>query len=345
MTRLGPVAVFVAIAVLAGHDPGRAAGAVRLARGGHALIRFDLQNGHVWVRGVIGGSDSLWIVVDTGAASSAMDDALAKTLGLEQSGHHETLGAGGTQPSSSVSDVTIAIADLSIHRERLDTVDFGALSAQGGHPMQLVLGYELFESCIVRFDYAAGVMDVWDAAHASQNQPGVVVPMMLEENHPYVEGALKVTGRAPLRGRFVIDTGSNAGLILAPDVAERESLARSFPRTLQAVGRGVGGERRNQVGRAESFALGELRFDRPLVVMPDPAAGRISAPGTMGNIGGPLLGRCRVTFDYPRRRVRFERGAGFDRPSASTRRRCAGSCRGKDVRSESASGAETRRRR
>jgi S1-C subfamily serine protease len=34
----------------------------------------------------------------------------------------------------------------------------------------------------------------------------------------------------------------------------------------------------------------------------------------MGNIGGQLLGRCRVTFDYPRRRVRFEPGAGFGGP-------------------------------
>jgi len=138
--------------------------------------------------------------------------------------------------------------------------------------------------------------------------------MTLEENHPYVEGTLEVAGRAPLRGRFVIDTGSAAALLIAPEVAARESLASAFPRTLETLGRGVGGELRNRIGRAESFTLGELRFDRPLVALAQSSAGRISAPGTVGNIGGLLLGRCRVTFDYPRRCVRFERRAEFDLP-------------------------------
>jgi hypothetical protein len=313
MPRWRSIASLVIIAMLAHHGPACADAPIRFARGGHARIPFHLQSGHVWVRGVVGRSDSLWIVVDTGSSSSAMDDALARRLGLEQRGRHETLGAGGTQPSSSVSDITIELGGLSIHRRSLDTVDFGALGAQAAHPMDLVLGYELFESCVVRFDYAAGVLDVWDAARAPTRLPGVVVPMTFEENHPYVEGTLRVPGRAPLRGRFVIDTGSSAGLLLAPDLAARENLAQAFPRTLEVVGGGVGGVVMNKVGRAESFAVGALRFDRPLVIVPAPGSGRVSAPGTMGNIGGQLLSRCRVTFDYPRRRVRFEPETDFDR--------------------------------
>jgi predicted aspartyl protease len=314
MIRRGPFVALFAVAWLAGLAPAHGAGAVRFARGGHASIPFDLQRGHVWVRGVVGGSDSLWITVDTGASSAVMDEALAKSLGLKPHGQHETHGAGGAQPSASVSDITIGIGGLSIHLPALDTTDLTALSAQSAHPMHLILGHELFESSIVRFDYARGVMDVWDAAHAPRDAPGAEVPLTFEDNHPYVEGTLGMPGRPPLRGRFILDTGSSAGLILAPDVAARESLAQSFPRTLRVVGRGVGGERLNRVGRAESFALGGLRFDRPLVIVPDPGPGAFSAPGTMGNIGGQLLGRCRVTFDYPRRRVRFEPGAGFGGP-------------------------------
>ena len=313
MTRLGRIAVLVAIAMLVGQDPAHAAGPVRFVREGHAQVPFQFLAGHVWVRGVVGESDSLWVMIDSGAQSGMMDDALAKTLGLEQHGRHETLGASGTQSSRSVSDITLAIGGLSVHWESLDTVDLSAVTA--GRPLQILVGYELFHSCVVRFDYAAGVMDVWESARAPQRQPGVVVPMTLEENHPYVEGTLEIAGRPPLRGRFVIDTGSGAALIVAPDVAARDSLARAFPRTLQVFGRGVGNaENRNHVGRARSFALGELRFDRPLVMVPDPTAGRFSAPGTLGNIGGQLLGRCRVTFDYPRRRVLFERSADFDQP-------------------------------
>lgn len=313
MIRWTATTALTCLAALVAADVAPAA-SIRFDRDGHARIPFELLGGHVWVRGTVGGSDSLWVMVDSGASSAAMDDGVARALGLEPHGRHETTGGGGTQASRSVSDVTLRIAGLTLHRESMDTVDLGALSAQSGHPLQLILGYELFEFSIVRFDYAASMIDVWDPAYAPPSPRGAAVPMTLEENHPYVEGTLTLPGRAPLRGRFVIDTGSNAGLILAPEVAARDSLLRAFPRTLQTVGRGVGGERRNHLGRAEAFALGGLRFDRPLVMVPDPAAGRFSAPGTLGNIGGQLLGRCRVTFDYPGRRVLFEPAAGFERP-------------------------------
>jgi membrane-associated protease RseP (regulator of RpoE activity) len=76
----------------------------------------------------------------------------------------------------------------------------------------------------------------------------------------------------------------------------------------------VGGEVRSHQARADSFTLGGLTFARPLVVMPDPSAGRISVVGSIGNIGGQILGRCSVTFDYARQRVHFEPGPSFARP-------------------------------
>src|SRR5262249_41571664 len=46
----------------------------------------------------------------------------------------------------------------------------------------------------------------------------------------------------------------------------------------------------------------------------DTGSGFISAPGTLGNIGGELLSRCRVTFDYGKHRVFFEPTDEFAKP-------------------------------
>lgn len=128
-------------------------------RDGHARIPFDIRNQHVWLRGRVNGSDSVWIVLDSGAASSVLDDALARSLSLRVSGEHEARGAGGTQRSHTVENVTIELAGLSLHRRNMDSIDLGALGAlQGGRPMQAILGYELFQSCVVRFNYDAGVL-------------------------------------------------------------------------------------------------------------------------------------------------------------------------------------------
>ena len=179
-------------------------------------------------------------------------------------------------------------------------------------PLQVVIGYELFQSCVVRFDYPAGVMDVWDAKHAPRHLEGVTVPMTLENNHPYVGGTLMVPGRPPLEGRFVIDTGKQC----RTHPRARGGGAREPPRRVPPPSRGDRprrGRRRVEPGRARHGVhhYGDLTFTKPIVVMPDSGAGHIAAGGSIGNIGGQILGRCRVTFDYPRHTIGFRARAGL----------------------------------
>jgi len=285
---------------------------IQVAGDGHARIPFEVVGGHAWVQGTL-NADSVWVVIDTGASQSVMDSSLTTRLGLKQHGSHESGGSGGVQKGATVDNVTLRIGGVTADFDELDTVDFGPLS-HGRHPMQVVLGFELFQACVVRFDYPAGMLDVWDNAHAPKAASGTRLPLTFIDHHPYVNGVLTLPGQPPLKGRFVIDTGSNAGLILTPDDDNRETLAHSFPRTLEVVTRGVGGDVHNRLGRGDAFSLGDLNFNQPLVMIPDSTPGRFSAAKTMGNIGGQLLGRCTVTFDYAHSSVSFERGEGFERP-------------------------------
>ena len=313
--RTGIVTLLLALA-LPGTGTVDALGApfeLKFKHGGHARVPFVLRNQLVWLRGAVNGSDSIWIVVDTGASASLMDENVARRLSLKLKGEHDAHGAGGTQQGSFAHNVTISIPGLSIRRERLPTTDLSAFGRQGGRPMELVLGYELFESRVVRFDYAAGIMDVWEVGQAPAVTGGATLPFTLDHNHPYVEAELVLPGRAPIRGRFVIDTGSAMALLVAPDVAARESVTTAFPTRITTLSRGVGGELKNQVGRAESFTLGGLSFSKPVVVVPE-AGGQISVPGSIGNIGGQILGRCRVTFDYARKQIHLEQAENFERP-------------------------------
>jgi hypothetical protein len=196
----------------------------------------------------------------------------------------------------------------------MTVIDLGAFTQRAGRPMQVILGYELFRSCVVRFDYPAHMLDVWDASHAPRDLRGVAVPLTFTSNLPYVDGVLTVPGRAPLRGRFVLDSGSGMAVTVAPEVARRESLIATLPRMLVTVSRGVGGELVNHVARAASMEVGGLRFNSPTLSLPDSGSGRISAPGSIGNLGGQMLERCRVTFDYSHRLLRLEPGPEFDRP-------------------------------
>ena len=308
MKRFLPAVLLLAIAA-----PALAAPATRFTGGPVARVPFQIRSHHVVLRGTVNG-DSAWIVVDSGAGASVIDLDLAHRLKLRPTGEAEALGAGGPVSARDYAGVTIGLPGLEIRRGEITGIALRDLAARGGHAMDLILGFELFEKNVVVFDYAAGVMEVYDRKHALPPRRGVEIPLTFEENHPYVEAEITLPGGQRHAGRFVIDTGSSLAIMLAARGAARDSLVASFPRTLESFGQGVGGELRNVVGRADGFTLGGVTIDRPIVMVPAPNAGRIAAPGTLGNIGGQILGRHRVTFDYVERVVRFEPNARIHDP-------------------------------
>jgi len=308
MKRLLP-AVLLALSAM----PALAAAGTRFTSGPIARVPFQLRSHHVVARGSVNG-DSAWIVVDTGAAGSVMDLDVANRLQLQPQGEAEAMGAGGSVTARQYADVTVGLPGIEVHETEMTAIPLADLAVRGGHPMDVILGYELFEDNVVVFDYAAGVMEVYDRTRALPPNRGVEVPLTFEENHPYVEGELTLPGGQRLAGRFVIDSGSSLAVMLSANAVSRERVVATFPRTLESFGRGVGGELKNAVGRAETFKVGGLTIERPIVVVPALSSGRISAPGTLGNIGGQVLCRNRVTLDYAKHVVRFEPNARAREP-------------------------------
>jgi len=141
------------------------AASVKIEGDGHARIPFEMVGGHVWVRGRLNEADSVWVVIDTGASQSVMDAGLAKRMRLKEHGSHEAAGAGGVQAGSTVSNVTLELAGFKASFRTFDTTDLGAITTHGRHPFEVVLGSELFEACVVRFDYPAAMIDVCVTQH------------------------------------------------------------------------------------------------------------------------------------------------------------------------------------
>jgi hypothetical protein len=73
----------------------------------------------------------------------------------------------------------------------------------------------------------------------------------------------------------------------------------------------VGGATTLTVGRARGLEIGPFAIADPIILLP---AGEITAPGKAGNIGGRLLRRFRVIFDYSRGRMILEPNARLSDP-------------------------------
>jgi hypothetical protein len=66
------------------------------------------------------------------------------------------------------------------------------------------------------------------------------------------------------------------------------------------------GETTGDIGRLESLKIGTLTIPHPPVVFSRDTTGVFAGSDEAGIVGGELLRRCRVTFDYPHGRLYLE---------------------------------------
>jgi len=78
--------------------------------------------------------------------------------------------------------------------------------------------------------------------------------------------------------------------------------------------RGVGGPTEIRLTRLQGFEMGGFSLAEPVAALQPAGKGRISAEGTVGNIGGGVLSRFKVIFDYSRRRMILEPGPDLALP-------------------------------
>ena len=306
-------AVAVAAAVLAAtHTGGRLPTKdVRFtAAGDSVVVPFVLRNNQVLVRGTIGDSDSLWFIVDSGAGSHCVNMSTAKTLGIDLGEGAEAHGAGGTVKAGTASDLVYRVKDLTIDAPFSAAIDLDGVSLQIGVPVGGVLGYPLFERTVFTFDYDRSEL----VLHRPSFRPvGSALPLTFQFNHPYVPGKLTLPGRTASAGSFVLDTGSALALVLSPEFVEKENALTTVPKTLETRLGGVGGLSFQPIGRVERLELGPYALERPIAVLSAKGPGSTSGPGSIGNIGGDVLQRFRVTFDYPRKELRIVPGLAYAR--------------------------------
>jgi hypothetical protein len=277
-------------------------------------IPFELSNRHVVVDGRIGNQDHLRIVIDTGASGSVLDDARAASLGLALSGSQTSRGAGGVQEGSTARGVDLDLAGFALRDQTVGTLSLASLSAQSGHPFDGIVGWSLLADHVVEIDYPARCVRVHDPGAYRYLGPGVAIPITFKDRLPYVKAKLTLPDGRALAGKFVIDTGASTNLILSAQEVEREGILASLGKTIGMQARGVGGAHDVQLARVAKLEIGGIALDRPIAAIQEPGPGYISAPGTVGNIGGGILSRFKVVLDYPRKRIVLEPGPDLGRP-------------------------------
>lgn len=281
-----------------------------LAPAGHLPIQLNGNTMFVEVR--VNGSGPYDFILDTGALASVISPHVVAELKLATLDGGVAQGAGGRVESARVPNVTLELGGIRMQGLQPGSFPMTSIENSVGRRIDGIVGAELFHAYVVEIDYLGSEILLHEREGFSAKGRGKGLPLHFYDNHPYVRAGVTLPGGRKLEGEFVLDSGSSFPLILLPSFIEEHELRGSLPPTISTFARGVGGEVPLPVGRAAALRLGEATIASPVTAFPQ--SGMFGHDGKAGNIGGAILRRFRVTFDYGRKRVYFQPNERFDQP-------------------------------
>jgi predicted aspartyl protease len=276
-----------------------------------ATIPVDLWGNHIYLKTCVDGHE-LDFILDTGAGNTSLDLNTAKRLGVKLGATFSVGGAGPSRVSAArVDDASVSVEGSSITQPVVSAIDLSRLPRLEGHRIDGILGYDFISRYVVAIDYARHELRIYDQPAFHYDGPGASVPVTLINRFPHIDADVRLADGETIRGRMVIDVGSNGSLSLTKAFVDKNRLRqRVGPTVRRTGGGGVGGSTTSDMGRIASLSIGGIELARPLVNLFGDSAGALSVSSSWeGNIGGAILRRFTVFLDYQDRRMIFEPNA------------------------------------
>jgi Aspartyl protease len=259
-----------------------------------------------FVQGAINGKGPYWFLVDSGANRSALDDDVAKALGLLTAGKSKVEGSAG---SIDVGEANIAQLDAGgLHARKLrpTVYDLSGSLASEGQTTAAIIGVDALQNYAVLFDTKDGRVAFASRADQLAGLKGAtIIPFQLDNGIPRIEAEIE-----GLPAKLRIDTGAAIGdgpnlFINITDPFYRRVLAKDPTLTpyTHFMASGTGGEMKIAVvkGKRARFGNAEVASPRYIVQPPVGYFARGDAVGFLGSYA--FKSWPAFILDYPKRRL------------------------------------------
>jgi len=265
-----------------------------IAGGAHEItVPFHLWNNHIYADVSVNGSKPMTFIFDTGGHSLLMP-ATAKEIGVMAIGEMTATGSGADIATSAEATVkSITVGGATITNQPLTVLTFSPPPVEGVNEKGMV-GYEFFARFVTRIDYGKHTITFIDKRYFDPKSAGAPIPMRLFHQFPEVLGSYD-----GISSRFNIDTGARGYLVLNKVWAAENGFPKPGTRTIESqTGWGAGGPTRGITFKGGTLKLGNVVIAHPLTVVSTDKGGSLAVAAYPSNVGGGVLKRFVVTFDY-----------------------------------------------
>lgn len=276
---------------------------------GMTRIPFQLDGNHIYLKVKVNNSSPLSFILDSGAGSNCLDLDLAQKMGIQTMGKVEAKGVGGSTDASFLQVDSVVVGGLILLDQKMASIRLSSLGRFDGMDIDGILGYDFLNRFVVGIDYQNQMISIGEPDSFTYSGVGERIPITIEGNTPQLMA--KIDGE--YEAAFRIDTGSRSSLDLHAPFVREHAFLKKYPKYLEAPGGfGVGGASKMVIGRIKSLQIGSFVISFPVCGFSLAEEGAFATTKSAGNIGGGILKRFTVIFDYAHNQMILEKNADFD---------------------------------
>lgn len=190
------------------------------------------------------------------------------------------------------------------------------LSSRLGVPVHGIIGNDFFQDFVVDINYATQNIRFYTPESYTKNvcKKCEEKELVFHRNKPYIIAKVKTESAIEKEVKLLLDSGSSDALWLF----ESEEEAISIPQYAfnDYLGISINGNIYGMRARVSDFWMADFHLQKVNVAFPnmEALAEFDLFEGRNGSIGGDLLKRFNVVFDYSRNRIVFRKNKNFRQP-------------------------------
>ena len=291
-------------------------------RAKRVAIPFELQSNLVIIPVRVNDGEELKFILDTGVRTAILtsglyvegvpgiNDRMISLMGAGNEGEVSAYVSNGI--SFDLPEGVVAEGNAMLVLKE----DYLRLDSYLGTRVHGILGYEIFSRFVVEIDYMRQQIVLHKPEYFKPRRRFTKIPITIEDTKPYVDGVkLAVNDSTTVDVKLMIDTGASHSLML--NTASNDSISVPNPHLSGYLGRGLSGDIFGHMGRVSGLSIKEFTLDDVISSFPEEGDFLQAAHSRAehnGNIGGSVLKRFRVIFDYANETMYLHKNRNYRKP-------------------------------
>ncbi|WP_375323787.1 aspartyl protease family protein [Flagellimonas sp. GZD32] len=283
-------------------------------------VKFELINNLIIIPVEINGTE-LTFILDSGVSKPILFNlSESDSVAINNVSEVTIRGLGEGEPmkalSSRINSFSLGKAknlaqDLYVVLDR--DINF---STSLGIPVHGIMGYDLFRDFIVEVNYASKTLKLHNPKlyKYKKKRNTQTIPLVVDERKAYVRGTVLMRDTANIPVKLLVDTGSSDALWLFH--APEKGLEIPEKNYEDHLGRGLSGDIFGKRSKIDGVKIGDFELKEAKVAFPyrESFHGMDNLGDRNGSVGGEVLKRFNMIFDYSRGLVTLKKNGNFKEP-------------------------------